>query len=145
MFTELIAECWYDGCAAAAAAVVPLCADVYLHPTLVEAHCPSHALVEAAAVLSQHIGVDHVDVKSVATVTNFGGRAIIGAGTAASTPDASRVLSGINVTDSVIAVADTGIDMNNCFFYDANISRAPWNSSRVVRGGILHSLYFCNV
>jgi hypothetical protein len=143
-FTEIVAECWfYDGCVAAAAAVRHVCADVYLHPTLVEVHCPPHTLDEAAAVLSQHIAVDHIEVKSVAAFTNFGGRAIIGAGTTSSTPKASRVLSTINVTSSIIAVADSGIDMNNCFFYDANVTSAPWNSSRVVESYNALPCEFC--
>lgn len=132
-FTEIVAECWYDGCAEAAAAVRALCSDVYVHPTLVEAHCASEVLASAAAALSEHIGVDHIDIKSVTTFANFGGRAIIGTGSDASTPQASRVLSSINVSGSLIAVADTGIDMNNCFFYDSRANVAPWNNSRVVQ------------
>jgi subtilisin family serine protease len=132
VFTEIVAECWYEECADVAALIRHLCSDVYLHPTLVEVHCPSHALGAATALLSQHIGVDHVDVKAVATVANFGGRSIIGSGTTASSPEASLVLSRINLSASIIAVADTGIDMNSCFFYD-NITSAPWNNSRVVQ------------
>lgn len=141
-FTEIVSECWYDGCEGAAAAVKELCPEVYVHPTLVEAHCPAGAIHAASEKLSRHIAVDHVDVKSISAVANFGGRAIIGSGANASTPDASRVLSGINVSGSIIAVADTGIDMNNCFFYDDAVSMPPYNNSRVVQS---YTVFPCEV
>jgi len=139
---EVVAECWYDGCGAAAVAVRSVCLDVYVHPTLVEAHCSARALHAAVTVLSQHIGVDHVDVKPVAVALNFGGRAIIGTGPSATTPDASLVLSNINVSASVIAVADSGIDMNSCFFYDADAG-SNWSNSRVVQAYVVPPCEMC--
>ena len=108
-FTEIIAECWYNGCAAAASAVRSVCPDVYEHPTLVEVHCSSQFLGVAVSVLSEHVGVDHVDIKPVSASFNFGGKTIIGSGLSATSPTQSLVLSRINVSDSIIAVADTGI------------------------------------
>jgi subtilisin family serine protease len=131
-FIEVVAECWFDGCGAAAAAVRLLCPNVYLHPTLVEAHCRTTSLRAAVSVLSSHIAVDHVDLKQIAQLSNFGGRSIVGKGPQnASSPGVSRVLSTVNVSSSVIGVADSGIDMNNCFFYD-NSTHPPGNNSRVV-------------
>jgi subtilisin family serine protease len=52
------------------------------------------------------------------------------------------VLSGIDVSDSIIAVADTGIDMNNCFFYDDAVSMPPYNNSRVVQS---YTVFPCEV
>jgi subtilisin family serine protease len=129
--TEVIAECWYDGCAAAASAVKSVCPDVYQHPTLVEVHCPAHSLHGAVSVLSEHVGVDHVDIKPVVQFSNFGSRAILGTGPSATSPNQSLVLSRIDVSNSIIGVADSGIDMNNCFFYDDS-SSSPWQNSRVV-------------
>jgi subtilisin family serine protease len=134
--TEIIAECWYDGCGAAAVAVRAICPDVYVHPTLVEVHCPHHSLPAALSVLSAHVGVDHVDVKPVSQSLNFGGKAIIGAGPSAISPLQSLVLSNISTKNSVIAVADSGIDMNSCFFYDNSSSR-PWNNSRLLHSYVV--------
>jgi hypothetical protein len=130
---SLIAECWLEGCLHAAAQVKKVCPAVYVHATLVEAVCSASAFRDAVSVLARHIAVDHVDVKHAVTTANFGGRAIISSGVNASTTPPFRVLSSINVSDSIIAVADSGIDMNNCFFYDPNITEAPWNNSRVVK------------
>ena len=140
--TEVVAECWYDGCGAAAVAVRSVCRDVYVHPTVVEAHCSAGSLHAAVAVLSEHVAVDHVDVKPVAVASNFGGRAIIGTGPNASNPDASRVLSDIDVSGSLIGVADSGIDMNNCFFYD-DAASSPWNNSRVVQSYVVQPCEMC--
>jgi subtilisin family serine protease len=140
---EIVAECWFEGCRAAALAVTPVCGDVYLHPTLVEVHCPADAVHTAVSVLSEHTGVDFVDVKTVAFGMNYGGRAIIGSGPDAASPDASRVLSDIDVSGSIIAIADSGIDMNNCFFYDAAASHPPWNNSRVVQSYVVQPCELC--
>ena len=131
-WVEVVAECWFDGCEAAAEAARAACPDVYLHLTLIEVHCSVGALPAAVSLLSRHVAVDHVDVKHAAHLFNAGGRSIIGNGpsnTNLSRP--SLLLSSINVTSSIIAVADSGIDLNNCFFYD-NSSAAPGNNSRVV-------------
>jgi subtilisin family serine protease len=117
-FTEIIAECWYDGCAAAASAVRSVCPDVYVHPTLVEVHCAAQSLHAAVSALSGHVGIDHVDIKPVHRSFNFGGSAIIGSGATATSPKESLVLSRIDVNKSIIGIADSGIDINNCFFHD---------------------------
>ena len=140
--TELVAECWHDACARAAAVIKSVCPDVYLHPTLVEAHCPHTAVRAAVLMLSEHTGVDYIDVKAAAFGSNMGGRAIIGNGPDATTPDSSRVLSEIDVSGSIVAVADSGIDMNSCFFYDSNSSR-PWNNSRVVLSYVAQPCEMC--
>jgi hypothetical protein len=129
----LVAECWLEGCLSASQALASLCASVYLHPTLVEAVCASSALAAAVALLSAHVAIDHVDFKLTTIASNFGGRAILGLGVNASSPASSRVLNEISVVDSVIAVADSGLDVHNCFFYDANITEPPFNNSRVVK------------
>jgi subtilisin family serine protease len=140
--TELVAECWRNACVRAAAAIKSVCPDVYLHPTVVEVHCPHTALRPAVLILSEHIGVDYIDVKAAAFGTNMGGRTIIGSGPDATTPDTSRVLSEIDVTGSIVAVADSGLDMNNCFFYDAN-SSCPWNNSRVLLSYVAQPCEMC--
>jgi hypothetical protein len=127
---SIVAQCWYDGCSAAASTVKPLCPAVYVHPSVVEVHCLADQLSAAVSALSSHIGIDHVDLKPVIKTSNFGGRAILGTGPSASNPAASLVLSNINVSNGLIAVVDSGIDMNNCFFYD-NSSSFPWNNSRI--------------
>jgi hypothetical protein len=149
---SLIAECWLEGCLHAASEVKKLCPAVYVHPTLVEAVCSARAFTAAVSVLARHIAVDHVDVKHGVTTANFGGRAIISSGVNASAASPLRVLSSINVSDSVIAVADSGIDMNNCFFYDPNATEAPWSNSRVVKfyeataaGLPAQTFCFCNI
>jgi subtilisin family serine protease len=141
-FAELVADCWFDGCGSAAAVVRPACPVVYIHPTMVEVHCPHHALHAAVSILSAHVAVDHVDLKVHAGNQNFGGRAIIGNGPDSATPESSLVLSRINVSGSIIAVADTGIDMNNCFFYDATSSK-PWNNSRVLHSYTTFPCHVC--
>ncbi len=141
-FVEVIAECWYDGCAAAASAVRSVCPDVYEHPTLVEVHCSSQSLDVAVSVLSEHVGVDHVDIKPVYQSFNFGGSAVLGTGSSATSPKESLVLSRINVNNSIIAVADSGIDTNNCFFYDA-LSSNPRHNSRVVHDFVINSCLLC--
>lgn len=141
-FAEMVADCWFDGCGYAAAAVRLACPVVYVHPTMVEAHCPHHALHSAVAILSGHVAVDLVDLKVHAVSQNFGGRAILGSGPDSATPESSLVLSRINVSGSIIAVADTGIDMNNCFFYDA-ASGKPWNNSRVLHSYTTFPCHVC--
>ena len=131
----LVAECWLDGCLSAATALLPICPIVYLHPTLLEAVCRSTSLQTAVSVLSSHVAIDHIDVKHEVAPSNFGGRTILGAGPDSTSPSASRVLTDISMSNSVIAVADSGLDINNCFFYDPsvnNISSPPFNRSRVL-------------
>jgi subtilisin family serine protease len=140
-FAEFVADCWFEGCGSAAAAVKLVCPVVYVHPTMVEVHCPHQALHSAVAILSAHVATDHLELKEHAVSKNFGGRAIIGNGPDSTNPESSQVLSKINVSGSIIAVADTGIDMNNCFFYDAAASK-PWNNSRVLHS---YSTFPCHV
>jgi len=130
--TTIIAQCWYDACGAAAVDVKQICADVYVHASLIEALCPADVVALAVQLLTDHVGVEHVDIKRVMETKNFGGRAIVGSGPGATSPAQSRVLSAINMTGSLIGVADTGIDMSNCFFYDNN-TNAPVSGSRVVK------------
>lgn len=127
---KIIAECWYDGCGDAAVSLQASCPGVYVHPTLIEGRCPPHSLHSAVSVLSAHVAVDHISIKRIISTKNFGGTSIIGSGPDALQPDTSLVLR-INVTGSIIGVADSGIDMNNCFFYD-KLSSLPWHNSRVV-------------
>ena len=140
--TTMIAHCWFDGCGTAAVLVKATCPDVYVHPSLVEVLCPDDQLHQAVSILSQHIGIDFVELKEKMYPNNFGGRAILGPGVDATTPAASRVLSNIDVSNSVIAVADSGIDVNNCFFYDANAVK-PWNNSRVVKSYVVQPCENC--
>lgn len=131
-YTTIIAQCWYDACGAAAASVKAVCPDVYVHPSLIEVSCPSEDLQRALLLLTQHPGIDHVDVKERVGHKNFGGRQTLGVGPSATPTSSSLFLSSISVTNSIIAVADTGIDMSNCFFYDSAVPSFPWTNSRVV-------------
>ena len=129
----LVAECWIDGCFSAALAARKICPGVYVHPTVIEVVCPAASLAGAVAALVQHVAVDHVDVKHAVTTTNFGGRTIISAGPDAIPSSPTRILSSISMANSVIGLADSGVDMNNCMFYDSNATASPWNNSRVVK------------
>jgi hypothetical protein len=129
-YINIIAECWYDGCGDAAVSLQASCPVVYVHSTLVEGRCLPHSLHSAVSVLASHVAIDHISIKRTVSTKNFGGASIISSGPDALQPDSSLVLR-INVTGSIIGVADSGIDMNNCFFYD-NASSQPWQNSRVV-------------
>jgi subtilisin family serine protease len=141
--TSLVAECWLDGCLDAAITLQPLCANVYIHPSLVEAVCLAHTLSAAVAALTSHVAIDHVDVKHTVITSNFGGRAILGSGINATTPVSSRVLSSISLTNSLIAIADTGVDVRNCFFYDDSVTQPPWSGGRVVQSYEVQSCERC--
>lgn len=130
--TTMIAECWYDACGSAAASVKTVCPDVYVHPSLIEVTCPTEDVQRALLLLTQHPGIDHVDVKQKIGHMNFGGRQILGSGPSATPSSSSLFLSSISVTNSIIAVADTGVDMSNCFFYDSLVPAFPWTNSRVI-------------
>jgi hypothetical protein len=129
----LIAQCWHDACGAAAVDVKPLCPTVYVHAAVIDVMCAADMVARAVALLADHVGVEHVEIKERMEHKNFAGRAIVGSGPTATSPSQSRVLSGISVANSVIGVADTGIDMNNCFFYDAGNNAFPYTNSRVLK------------
>jgi hypothetical protein len=139
----LIAECWLDGCFSAGAEVRKLCPAVYVHPTVVEVICTHDTLKEAILSLARHAAIDRIDFKHEVIPDNFGGRAILGSGPTSTSPAASRVLSSISVENSTIAVIDSGIDMNNCLFYDSNITSSPWIGSRVVASYQVQSCENC--
>jgi hypothetical protein len=128
----LIAQCWFDACGAAAKRVQVVCPDVYVHPGLIEVMCPADMLERAVSLLADLVGVEHVDIKERMEHKNFAGSAIVGAGPLATSISQSKVLTNIDVSGSVIGVADTGINMNNCYFHDPNNNAAPYQNSRVV-------------
>jgi hypothetical protein len=128
----LIAQCWFDACGAAAERVQVVCPDVYVHPGLIEVMCPADMLERAVSLLADLVGVEHVDVKQRMEHKNFAGSAIVGTGPLATSITQSKVLTNIDVSGSVVGVADTGINMNNCYFYDATKNVAPHTGSRVV-------------
>jgi len=128
----LIAQCWHDACGAAAVDVQPLCPVVYVHAALIDVLCAADMVARAVALLADHVGVEHVEIKERMEHKNFAGSAIVGSGPSATNPTQSRVLSGISVSNSIIGVADTGIDMSNCFFYDASNTAFPYANSRVL-------------
>ena len=128
----LIAQCWFDACGAAAERVQVVCPDVYVHPGLIEVMCPADMLERAVSLLADLVGVEHVDIKERMEHKNFAGSAIVGAGPLATSITQSKVLTNINVSGSVIGVADTGINMNNCYFHDPNNNAAPYANSRVL-------------
>ena len=102
----------------AAVNVQPLCGDVYVHAGVIEVLCAADMVAKAVTLLADQIGVEHIEIKEIMETKNFAGRAILGTGPLASSPSQSLVLSNIDVSQSVIGVSDTGINMNNCFFYD---------------------------
>jgi hypothetical protein len=128
----LIAQCWHDACGAAAVDVQPLCPDVYVHAALIDVLCAADMVARAVALLAGHVGVEHVEIRERMEHKNFAGSAIVGSGPSATNTAQSRVLSGISVSNSIIGVADTGIDMSNCFFYDASNTAFPYANSRVL-------------
>ena len=128
----LIAQCWFDACGAAAERVQVVCPDVYVHSGLIEVMCPADMLERAVSLLADLVGVEHVDIKERMEHKNFAGSAIVGAGPLATSISQSKVLKNIDVSGSVIGVADTGINMNNCYFHDPNNNAAPYQNSRVV-------------
>jgi subtilisin family serine protease len=89
-------------------------------------------LERAVSLLSELVGVEHVDIKQRMEHKNFAGSAIVGTGPLATSITQSKVLTNIDVSGSVIGVADTGINMNNCYFHDPNNNAAPYQNSRVV-------------
>ena len=125
---DLIVQCWYDACGAAAVEIKPLCPVVYVHAQIIEVQCAADVLARAVSLLDSLVGIEHVEIKQLMETKNFAGRAILGSGPSASSPVQSRVLSTIDVSSSLIGVADTGINMNSCFFYD----NGKTNNSRVV-------------
>lgn len=129
----LIVQCWHDACGAAAKHVQTLCPDVYVFPEVIEVQCHASAVERSVALLTGHAGVEHVDIKQRVERKNFAGSAILGTGPSATSISESRVLSSIDVSNSVIGVADTGINMNNCYFYDANKNSFPYTDSRVLK------------
>ena len=128
----LTAQCWHDACGAAAVDVKPLCPVVYVHAAVIDVMCAADMVERAVALLADHVGVEHVEIKERMEHKNFAGRAIVGTGPSATSPSQSRVLSGISVSNSVIGIADTGIDMSNCFFYDSTKNSFPYANSRVL-------------
>jgi len=128
----LIAQCWFDACGAAAKRVQVVCPDVYVHPGLIEVMCPADMLERAVSLLADLVGVEHVDIKERMEHKNFAGSAIVGAGPLATSISQSKVLTNIDVSGSVIGVADSGINMNNCYFHDPNNNAAPYANSRVL-------------
>jgi hypothetical protein len=129
----LIAQCWYDACGTAAKLVQTLCPDVYVYPELVEVQCRASAVERSVALLTSHAGVEHVDIKQRTKHKNFAGSAILGYGPSATSISESRVLTSIDVSGSIIGVADSGINMNNCYFYDASKPSFPYADSRVIK------------
>ncbi len=125
---ELIVQCWYDACGAAAVDLKPLCPVVYVQAQIIEAHCASDVVARAVALLASLVGIEHLEIKQPTETKNFAGSAILGTGPSASSPADSLVLSKIDVSTSLIGVADSGINMNNCFFYDND----KLSNSRVV-------------
>ena len=115
---ELTVQCWYDACGAAAVDLKPLCPVVYVQAQIIEAHCAADVVARAVALLASLVGIEHLEIKQQMETKNFAGSAILGTGPAASSPADSLVLSRIDVSNSLIGVADSGINMNNCFFYD---------------------------
>jgi hypothetical protein len=138
----LIVQCWFDACGTAAQRVQIVCPDVYVHPGLVEVVCPADVLERAVSLLSDLVGVEHVDIKQRMEHKNFAGSAIVGTGPLATSISQSKVLTNIDVSGSVIGVADTGINMNNCYFYDSTKNVYPYANSRVVA---LYSFQPCAV
>jgi hypothetical protein len=140
---KLIAQCWHDACGIAANHVQTLCPDVYVYPELVEVHCRASAVERSVALLTGHAGVEHVDIKQRIEHKNFAGSAIVGAGPSATNISDSRVLTSIDVSGSIVGVADSGINMNNCYFYDASKNSFPYNDSRVLKQYTFQSCSNC--
>jgi len=108
-----------------------------------QVRCRIDRLQAAVSLLSNHVGIDHILKKTKKRSQNWGGRAIIGGGPINTDPANSRVLS-ISVSDSVIGVADTGIDLKNCFFYDAASPTPPFTGAhRIVSTYEVNSCEVC--
>jgi hypothetical protein len=129
---NLIVQCLHDSCGVAAQHVRALCPDVYVHAELIEVICAADVVERAVSLLGNLVGVEHIDIKQRVETKNFAGSAILGTGPLATSISQSKVLTSIDVSSSVIGVADTGINMNNCYFYDSTKTTAPWSSSRVL-------------
>jgi hypothetical protein len=122
----IIAHCFSGpGCASAArdltAAASPC--TVYTHYACLEVQCSSAAAPAAVVTLSQSPGVHWLHQKPRLTTRNYAGRSIIGTGVSqTASPIPSSVFSAIPLapSTSIIAVADSGLDRNNCFFCNSN-------------------------
>ena len=123
---QMIAHCFPGpGCAYATQGISDslLNCTVYMHYSCVEVHCGSTAASAAAGILSQSPGVHWMQLKTNVAPRNYAGRSIVGTGssqTEASIPSDVFVSIPLNPTTSVIAVADSGLDRNNCFFCNSN-------------------------
>jgi subtilisin family serine protease len=124
---EIIAHCFPgQGCTSAARDLIEtnLPCTRYTHHSIIEVHCGSTAASSAVDTLSQSPGVHFLHLKARVSTRNYAGRSIIGTGTSqTSTSIPSHVFDAIplNPATSVIAVADSGLDRNNCFFCNSNL------------------------
>ena len=123
---NIIARCFSGpGCASAAldltAAASPCI--VYTHYVCLEVHCSSAAAPAAVVTLSQSPGILWLHPKPYLTPRNYAGRSIIGTGvsqTASPIPFSVFSTIALGPSTSIIAVADSGLDRNNCFFCNSN-------------------------
>lgn len=114
----LIAQCFSPSSCSSAASVLDanVCA-VTTHDGFVEASCEPSAAAASVSALVASPNVHFVELKPVLKSSNFAGKSIVGTGPQATSPDQSAAITRIPMDGSVVAVADTGVDQSNCFFY----------------------------
>jgi hypothetical protein len=117
----LIAQCFSPASCASAASVVDATAcSVAIHDGFVEAHCDPSTVAHHVDALAASLNVHFVELKPELKRSNFAGKSIVGTGPQATSPDQSAAITRIPMADSIVAVADTGVDVSNCFFYGSN-------------------------
>ena len=117
----LIAQCFSSSSCDSAASVIDTSAcSVFNHDAFIEVACEPSALPSQLASLVASPNIHYVELKPLLQKHNFAGKSIVGAGPAATSPDQSLALTRIPMDNSVVAIADTGIDQTNCFFYGSS-------------------------
>jgi hypothetical protein len=117
----IIAQCFSaNACTSAASVVDTTVCSVATHDGFVEASCQPSAVAGQVDALVASNNVHFVELKPDLRKTNFAGKSIVGTGPLSTSPIDSAAITRIPMDNSVVAVADTGLDQSNCFFYGSN-------------------------
>jgi hypothetical protein len=117
----IIAQCFSaSSCASAASVADASSCSISIHDGFVEAACNPSDVAGHVALFAASANVHFVELKPDLKMSNFAGKSIVGTGTQATSPEQSAAISRIPMDNSVVAVADTGVNANNCFFHGSN-------------------------
>lgn len=117
----LVAQCFSpSSCSSAAGLVDTSKCSVAVHEGFVEASCEPSAVAAQVDALVLSPNVHFVELKPDLKKSNFAGKSIVGTGPQGASPAQSAAISRVPMDDSVVAVADTGVDQSSCFFSGGN-------------------------